>query len=303
MKRSNTSLAIILGILVAISIALGFWDGNGNEPTVDTGLFVIENIDQVDRIKIQNGDELIDCQAFSGGFMINDQFPMNQNLLTVLAAVFQQIRVERPLSGQEQQEEKARLMNSGSHVEVYDGEQLLLSFWAGGDSLKQNSYFATEEGDVYLVNLPGYASYLSGLFELPLSQWRSRTIFHNTWRSLESFSYQDFTRPQNDFLIKYQDPFFTVSGQQHLDSNKVMHYIQDLVSLNASALVDTTHQGIPWLELSTVDIDPRKSQTLTIYGSQSQPTVLGKSGDQYFTFPVSSLEPLMRDSEYFSARQ
>jgi|GEM_PF-2648375 len=299
----NIALAVILASLVLISVALAYWDTGNSKPAVDTDLFVMENIDQVDRVVIYRGEEVIDCRAFAGGFMINDRFPMDQNLLTVLAAVLQQVRVLRPLSGQEQQEVRASIYQTGSQVQVFQGDNLLLSFWSGGDRSKQNTYFVSEDGVVYVVHLPGYASYVYGLFELPLSKWRSRTVFFNTWRSLLSYSYQDYKVSGNDFQIKYKDPFFAVSGIYQLDSNKVMNYLQDLVSLKASSIVDTTYQGMPWLELSTTDIDPGKNQTLILYGDQSQASVLGKAGDQFFIFRTADLEPLLKSSEYFKYRE
>jgi hypothetical protein len=280
-------------------VGLSYWDKGSSGTKVNAKMFVIENIDPIDRVSITRGEEMINFRAFSGGFMVNDQFPMDENLLTLLAAVLQQVRVQRPLSGQLEQSIKERIFETGSYVQIYQGEMILSSFWVGGDESKQSSYFATEEGRVYQVHLPGYTSYVSGLFEIPLKNWRSRNIFSNTWRSLMSFSYQDFAQPENDFQINYKDPFFTVSGVQKLDSNHVMNYIQDLVNLQATALVDTTFQGMPWLEFTTVDIDPQKSQKLTLYGDDSQPLVLGKSGEQYFTFRGSNLNQLRRNSQYF----
>ena len=295
----NIKLVILLAVLVLISAGLEFWPTNDNRSETNSDLFVIENIDQVDRVVITRGDETMDCRAFPGGFMINDDFPMDENLLTMLAAVFQQVRVRRPIAGTEAEAIRKNIYQTGSKVEVYQGEMLLSSFWAGGDQFKQDAYFIDQEEKVYLVHLPGYNSYVSELFELPLSKWRSRKIFQNSWRSLISYSYQDFQESSHDFQINYQDPFFTVPGVQQLDSNKVMNYLQDLVTLKAAALVDTTVQGIPWLELSTVDLDPAKNQTLTLYGDPSQSVILGKTGVQFFSFPVTSLEPLIQDAEYF----
>jgi hypothetical protein len=208
--------------------------------------------------------------------------------------------VLRPLSGDEQEAVREGIYRTGSQVQVYQGENLLLSFWSGGDRSQQNSYFVNEEGRVFLVHLPGYTSYVGGLFELPLSKWRSRNVFSNTWRSLLSFNYLDYNQSGNDFQINYKDPFFAVSGVQQLDSNKVMNYLQDLVSLKATSVVaDTVYQGMPWLELSTTDIDPGKNQNLILYGDQSQSTVLGKAGDQFFTFHTADLEPLLKNSQYF----
>ena len=230
--RNHVLASILIG-LILVSIALGSWNRNDGGTQVDTDLFVIENIDPVDRLIITRGEEVIDCRAFSRGFMINNQFPMDENLLTVLAAVLQQVRVQRPLANNESENIWRQLKENGSHIQIFDGSLELASFWAGGDDQKQNSYFATEEGQVYLVHLPGYSSYLSGLFELPLIDWRSKTIFVNTWRSLLSFNYQDFSSSENDFQISYDDPFFSVSGIQQLDSNRVMNYLQDLASVKS----------------------------------------------------------------------
>ncbi|GJM28874.1 MAG: hypothetical protein DHS20C17_15090 [Cyclobacteriaceae bacterium] len=298
-RLGNKSLGVLLALLVLISVSLSFWERGSGNGKIDTDLFVVENIDPIDRIVISNQQEILDCRAFSGGFKINDEFVMDQDLLTVLAAVFQRVRVQRPLSGNQQQQVYQSIKETGSHIELYQGDQLLTSFWAGGDPSEQNSYFATEEGAVYLVHLPGYTSYVSGLFQLPLAKWRSRTIFNNTWRSLLTYSFQDFNDPENDFQINYQDPFFQVPGVQQLDSNNVIDYLQRVVSLTASAVVDTAYQGMPALELTTTDIDPAKNQTLTLYGEDDQPVMLGKSGNQYFTFARANIEPLLKNSRFF----
>jgi hypothetical protein len=298
--KNNLSLALLLLLLVLASLGLTFWEKGSSGPQVDPELFAIENIDPIDRVVITHQGQVIDGRAFSGGFLINDKFAMDGNLLTLLAAVLQQVRVQRPLGGQQQERLWQNIQENGSHVEVYAGEQLLSSFWASGDEAKEQSFFATEDGKVYLVNLPGYTSYVSGLFELPLSDWRSRVVFSNTWRSLMSVNFQDFTEPDNDFQITYNDPFFAVSGVQRLDSNHVMNYLQELVNLKAAALVDTSYQGMPWLELTTTDIDPNKNQTLTLYGDSSQSVVLGQSGEQFFTFSRNSIEGLRRNEQYFS---
>jgi len=297
--NKTISLAMLLVFLIMVSVALSFWQKGTGGSQIDQDLFVLDDIDRIDRVVISRGGEVIDCRAFPTGFMVNGQFPMDENLLTLLAAVLQQVRVQRPLTGQEKQEAWQRMQEAGSHLQVYDGEQILTSFWTGGDDAKQHSYFATEDGQVYLVHLPGYTSYVSGLFELPLRDWRSRTIFLNTWRSLLSFSYQDHSEPDNNFEINYRDPFFSVSGIHRLDSNRVMNYLQDLVTLRASSVVDTVFEGKPWLELSTTDIDPMKNLSLVLYGDTAQSTMLGRAGEHYFTFRTVSLLAIIKNAEYF----
>ncbi len=297
--NKNQFLAAFLTGLTMVSVALGYWDKESGGARIDADLFAIDGIDQVERVLISHQGNVLDCRANSGGFLINEKIPMDESFLNLLAAILQQVKVQRPLTKAESQKIWSQLQGVGSHIQVFSGEQMLASYWAGGDGSKLNSYFATEAGEVYLVHLPGYSSYLSGLFELPAEQWHSRTIFLNTWRSLLSFSYKDHLEPINDFEIRYQDPFFSVSGITRLDSNRVINYIQNLVGLRASAVVDTVYVGNPWLELSTTDIDPAKNQSLTLFGDATQNSLLGKVGDRYFTFRSTGLEPIVKSIGFF----
>jgi len=298
-NSKNIGLAVVLVFLILLSIGLSFWDRGGNTAQVDPDLFAIENLDQVDRIVISGQDRVMDCRASPGGFTINNRYAMDPNMLTLLAAVLQRVKVQRPVAADRQPQVFQDIREQGSHVEVYRGDQLLDSFWAGGDASENISYFSNEEGDVYIVHLPGYNSYVSELFGLPISRWRSRAVFQNTWRSLLNYSYQDFSEPKNDFQISYQDPFFRDSGVQQMDSNRVMNYLDQVVSLQAASLVDTSYQGMPWAQIATTDIDPGKNQTLTLYGDLSGPAVLGKTNDQFMLFSSNSIEPIIRNSDYF----
>ena len=300
MNRSkNISLAVILGLLILTSVGLSYWDKSGSTTKIDSQLFVVDNLDQVDRIVITHQQQVLDCRASTGGFMVNNEFIMDQNMLTLLAAVLQSVRVQRPITGSEQTQLVKDIKESGSHIEIYSGDQLEGSFWAGGDRSEQISYFVTEEGQAYVVHLPGYNSDVSGLFRQPISSWRSRNVFQNTWRSLLTYDFQDFNNPENDFQISYNDPFFKVSTVQQLDSNNVMNYLQQVVALKATSLIDTTYSGMPWVEISTTDIDPQKNQSLTLYGDETKSTILGKVGEQYMMFTTSSIKHLFQDAKYF----
>ncbi len=79
----------------------------------------------------------------------------------------------------------------------------------------------------------------------------------------------------------------------------MINYIQNLVGLRASAVVDTVYEGNPWLELSTTDIDPAKNQSLTLFGDATQSRLLGKVGDRYFTFRSTGLEPIVKSTGFF----
>ena len=207
MTKENIILAVILALLVTISITISFWKSDSGAQ-FDTEIFALENIDNVNHIIMTRADEVLDCRANTQGFLINDSYSMDHYRLALLGDVLQKVRVQRPLSESQQAAAWELLQTKGTRLQIYAGEVLLRDFWAGGDSERQQSYFAWGENEIYLVNVPGYTSYLGALFETGLRGWRSKNIFMNTWRSIMSFTMENFEDPQKNFRIEYDDPFF-----------------------------------------------------------------------------------------------
>ncbi len=295
MNAKNIKLTVILVLLIAASIALTFWKDQGG-PNFDSNLFALEDVNPVDRITMQGPQQQLEFKAFSQGFLINDTYTLDQNLLTVLGAVLQQIRVQRPASEINQDELWQQLQQEGTLVSVYAGEQLLKTFWAGGD--QKQSYYATPEGEVYLVGIPGYTDYISGLFELDVQEWRSKNIFQSTWRSILSLSFQDLKDPKNDFSIDYQDPFFKIDGVQNMDSNRVVGYLQDLGLLRAISVIDTALSSPPSVRISTTDVNPNRNLDLLLYELDSM--FIGQSEERFYLFSPQQIQPFLKNKSYFA---
>ncbi len=297
MTKKNLRLALLLAVLLLISVGLSFWD---RQPPVKrhSDIFKLENVEHIDRIVMQKNSQVLDAKAYSGGFLINDSYPMDPQLMTLLATVLQRVNVQRPVAEDRQSVLFDSLKANGTLVELYRGEDKLKSFWAGGDPSQNRSYFSTPDGEVYLVNLPGYTSYLGGLFQLEPHQWRSKNLIQSTWRSLLSFSINKLQQPQSNLSIEYSDPFFKVQGVQQIDSNKVVNYLEGLTGLRALQSVDTSFQGSPWLELKVEDVNPSRNLFLTVYPGDS--LLLAKAGKRHYIFRKSQIEQLLKDPEYFS---
>ncbi len=300
MTKKNIILSIVLVVFITISVGLGLWQ-KGPTAQFDSQLFALEDVDQIDRIVMTRGSEVMDCRAFSQGFLINETYPMDQNLMLVLASVLQQVRIQRPLSTEQKPEGWKLLQDKGTFIQVYAGESLLREFWAGGDAALQQSYFAQDQENIYLVNLPGYSSYLGGLFELDISGWRSKNIFQSTWRSILSFSMENLQDPQKNFRIDYRDPFFSVPGIQKLDSNRVINYLQTLGAMRAYQLVDSSPQDDPWLRMTTIDINEKRNVVLTLYHSDS--LILGTTAEQAYLFQPQQIAPLIQEVDYFRRQE
>jgi hypothetical protein len=84
------------------------------------------------------------------------------------------------------------------------------------------SYFVKEE-KVYLMQLPGYQSYVSGIFEVPENDWRDRVIFDGIWQDMVSLKINRPNDEEIEFL--YDDRLLRIQNQQ-ADTVEVMNFVE-----------------------------------------------------------------------------
>jgi len=98
----------------------------------------------------------------------------------------------------------------------------LNSYTVGGDFQSMRSYFVKGE-DVYLMQLPGYQSYVAGIFELPENDWRDRVIFDGIWQDMISLT---INRPNKEPVeFKYDDRLLRIQNQK-ADTSEVMNFVE-----------------------------------------------------------------------------
>jgi hypothetical protein len=84
------------------------------------------------------------------------------------------------------------------------------------------SYFVKGE-DVYSVQLPGYQSYVAGIFEVPENDWRDRVVFEGIWQDMVSLK---INRPNKDAVeFKYEDRLLRIQNQE-ADTAEVMNFVE-----------------------------------------------------------------------------
>ena len=60
-----------------------------------------------------------------------------------------------------------------------------------------------DENQPMIVNIPGYESYVAGIFEIPTNDWRDRTIFSTNYRTLQKLEVQYAQFPEYNFSIEF----------------------------------------------------------------------------------------------------
>ena len=161
------------------------------------------------------------------------------------------------------------LLKKGVEVRILNKEEVLMDYITGGDEVRSISYFMNPVEQVpYIVNLPGYDSYVAGIYAAPEQDWKSRFILEVDWSSLKEVQAEFLQNPGDNFKIEYQDDFFHLGTQKEsLDSASVFDYIEELANFQVNTFIELT-QNIKYDSLSASDSQLRL--TISLIGKEDQ---------------------------------
>ncbi len=265
---------IILAVLVVLSLSLGFFDNRVSDSAKGVKIFAVPDTSAVRLIKIQNADETIELQKKEEVWILNQQYKAEQNIVRVLLAILKDTEALRNVA-KNQADAVVELINQkGALVEIYDQRTRLTGFRVAGNDNKTVSYVLPEGAEIpAMVQIPGYESYVAGIFEIPENDWRDRTILSTNWRTLQKLevSYAQF--PEYDFMIEFKDNFLKIHHIQALDTAAMMDYIGQFAYLQADKFLDksvnTRYDSLlqtpETVTMRFYDINPANSKTIRFY--------------------------------------
>ena len=186
-------------------------------------MFAVENADQnISRIEL-NGQDFKNTLGKNGNsWSVNQEYLLDASMQQVFFKLLEQVSIQRPIVGENAAKIKQNVLDSGVQVNIYGSENLLNSYTVGGDFQAMRSYFVKGE-DVYLVQLPGYQSYVAGIFEVPENDWRDRVVFDGIWHDMVSLK---INRPNKEAVeFKYDNRLLRIQNQQ-ADTAEVMNFVE-----------------------------------------------------------------------------
>ena len=242
-RRKNITLIVILGLLIVCSLALALVKESGSGSLVDKTLFSIGDPAAVDRIEIQSKGSEVSLFKQDETWMLNDTLKAEQNLVTVLLSLLRDVEVTRRAPKASESSIRNQLLEDGFKVSVYGKDELVQTFYAAGNDTKTVSYMmSSEDQQPYIMSIPGYGSYVAGIFEIPFNDWRDRLILSSTWRSLQMLDLQYAEFPQYSFKIQFNREFLEVADMKDVDTTRMMSYIEGFNYLQADRFIDAGQQ-------------------------------------------------------------
>ena len=305
-KRRNKRRLILLVVLTALTLFAFWWIQPENRIDVRQDIFQVEDLSAISRVTLESDSATVSLAYDGARWRLNDTLNSDADLISVLFATLQQARPKRAVARASQDSIFQQLKTSGVMVSLFEGQQLVKQFLAGGNASKTQAYFADPDtGDVYVMTIPGYRVYVSGILELDANGWRDKFVFNFNWRNFKRLEARWPHQPSESFVVSMQRNFFGIEGMAEADTAKLNTFL-DNVSLLAvdeyisiPGLIDSLKAIEPQLILQITDVGNR-TYSLRLYDSGESRRVQGLlQGSQVAVFDRRKIQQILKSRSFF----
>ena len=310
--KMNKLLALTAAVLAALSVVLFMAGRDSERPVVDSKLFAIEETEKIDRVQMIRKGDTVTLSFDDGKWKVNHRWDADVQMIKVLMATLRQQAPHRPAAAAIADTVNKRLNESGTHVIVSKSGQSELEFDAGGNRAKSEAWFRkTGTSQSYVMMIPGYRVYVSGIFELGVSGWRNKRVFDFNWRNFKSLTASYLHQPADGFTVEMKQRYFGIRGLDPVDTTRLNDYL-DAVSLlmarrfvdNADSVARRVMEGQPSAQVEIRDIADR-TYRLELYTPRSiDNEVFARLADgETVAFDRGDVAAILRKRNWFKAAQ
>lgn len=304
-QKRNFRLLLSLCVLLVATTAVLFLF-NREAAAVDKTIFRVDDLKAIDKIILEHDSVKIELTISGVRWKVNDQ-AADRSMIDVLFATLQQAEPKRKLSEKLADSVKTFLEAEGVHVTLFRAGEPELDFFAGGNPAKTQAYFSKPgDDDVYVMVIPGYRVYTSGIFELEAPGWKDKYIFNFNWQNFKSLAVSFTASPADNFevtmgkgsagitgiqadtarLNTFLDAVSLLTADQYLTEEQASQYDSALISSSGFQIVISDISG--------------KTYDLKLYPEPGKPAVFGIVRGSYpAVFDSRKILPLMKSKGWF----
>jgi len=305
-EKKNKKRFILLVILTVTTLVVFWWVQPENRLDIDQDIFRVEDLSRISKVELVSDTSTVRL-AFNGSrWHVNEKYDADANMIRVLFATLQQAAPKRTVAGLRQDSIYNHLSSSGIKVSLYAGEELQKQFFAGGNAAKTQGFFADPSTrEVYVMAIPGYRVYASGILELDQNGWRDKFVFAFNWRNFKSLEVEFARNPSENFRVAMDRDFFGIEGLPEADTAKLNTFLDDVSLLTVDEyvseprLTDSLLNSRPDLQLLAADIANRNYR-LRLYDNPAAEQVWGIIQDSELgRFDRRKIQRLLRPKSFF----
>ena len=183
-EMRNKYLAGSSAVLLTVSVTLFLSTREVQKPAIDPAYFAVTDTEQVDRVTLATADDTVALTFDGSRWRVNNRWDADVQMIKVLMATLRQAEVHRAVPVSMVDTVTRQLDRLGIQVSVQEAGIERIRFLAGGNPQKTESWFLKEgEARPYIMIIPGYRVFVSGILELKEGGWRNKRIFEFNWRN------------------------------------------------------------------------------------------------------------------------
>lgn len=275
-RKKNILLLIVFILLTGGWIAL-YWVQHyaGSEESAESTTFAIQaNAEELQKIVLESPKRHNVLEKQQGNWEVNNTYALDPSMQRIFMAILGRVRVERPVSEALNDKVVQQAKDTGVHVQIYASGEPEQSFYVAGDYQQQRTYFV-KGNRAYVMHIPGYTSYLAGIFTVSQADWRDRTLTSTFWQAYKTIDLRFPGMAQNDFTISYnrEGMFSLENTQAKQDTAKIMNWVQSMSYFYTDRYLDSaeaphyaaSYQAKPIAILSLQALDSTNDLTVYFY--------------------------------------
>lgn len=307
-EKRNRILLTTLIILSAVTVAY-YWFIHRDKAVIAVDTFHVEDLAAIDKVVLEGKHHTVELTFDGVRWMVNGALA-DRSMVDVLFATLQQTQPIRPVAKMLQDSIVQLVQQEGVKVSLFSENNSELVFWAGGNLRKSQAYFVKEDEGAFIMTIPGYRVYVSGIFELEKGEWKDKYVFQLNWRNFTGLTVQFPDQKTGNYSIKFTDGSFLVEGLVATDTTKLNDFL-DAVSLltvddypENSILQDSLTATNPKWTFTAFDV-ASKQYTLALYWKDEIPgRVAGIiNGSQLAYFDKNKLNAILMERDYFIRKE
>ncbi|MFZ6012015.1 MAG: DUF4340 domain-containing protein [Bacteroidota bacterium] len=305
-KKNKFQFALLIVLLAATTFT--FWKINrADSPEVNKNIFKPNDLKAVSKITLESAKGTVEL-AFTSRWNVNQQYDADRNLMDVLFATLQQAEPKRKVAQVLRDSIANELKKQGIKISMFAGEQLVKTFYAGGNARKSHAFFMTPGGEVYLMTIPGYRVYVSGILELDENGWRDKHVFGFNWRNFKGMIAEFPARPADNFEVVMGPAGFGIKGLEAVDTARFNTYLDEVSLLTVDEYVDpgtmtdSLSKTQPFMVITVSDIAD-KQYRLKLYTADKKMEVRALIQEtQGAVFHPEKIRNLLRSRAFFEKK-
>jgi len=307
-EKRNIRLLVSLVILSGLCVVLVYFGGNRNTIDVDKDLFRIEDQIQISKALLESTDKSMELYFDGSKWLVNNSFEADRQMVKVFFATLLQTEAKRPVAEGLQDSIRQYITSKGTHVKLFEGDNLVKDFWVSGNDRKSETYFLLNNAKTpYLVTIPGYRVYIASIFELTVPEWRDKRIFNFNWQNFKSLKAQIPQQTNQDFTVSFANQLFGIHEVAVADTTKLSNYLESVFNLqaeqfptNTSGKYDSLLKTAPVYSITIMDIANRSYQLEVFPPLKGEEVILGRVNvDLPALFNRDQIAQITRKRSYF----